>query len=152
MKTAEQKNTSVASIQKSGKPFFSKEGEGNFFGDQSSMQSDFFKPSSAISVSGTGVLQTKLTIGQPDDQYEQEADSMADKVVQRLATPEPLAKVEPAIQPKPLVNFISPVVQAKCAGCEQEEKLQKQEEELTQEPMVELQRKPVFESNGEPPD
>ena len=152
MKTAEQKNTSVASIQKSGKPFFSKEGEGNFFGEQSSMQSNFFKPSSAISVSGTGVLQTKLTIGQPNDQYEKEADSVADRVVQRLAAPEPLTKGEPAIQSKLLVNLISPVVQTKCAGCEQEEKLQKKEEELTQEPMVELQRKPVFESNAEPPD
>ena len=32
-------------------------------------------------------IQAKLTIGQPDDKYEQEADSMADQVVQRLKTP-----------------------------------------------------------------
>ena len=70
MKTAEPKNTSVAAMQKAGKPFFSKEGEGSFFGESIMKQSDFFKPSSALRVSMEGILQTKLTIGQPNDKYE----------------------------------------------------------------------------------
>ncbi|MEW6417504.1 MAG: hypothetical protein AB1480_05205 [Nitrospirota bacterium] len=39
-----------------------------------------------------GVIQPKLTIGQPNDIYEQEADRIADQVMQMP---------DPAIQPKP---------------------------------------------------
>jgi hypothetical protein len=68
-------------------------------------------------------VQTKLTVGQPNDQYEQEADSMADQVVQRLAEPD-------SIQTKPLTETttITPFIQPKCASCESEEKLQQKEE------------------------
>ena len=49
------------------------------------------------------MIQTKLTIGQPGDKYEQEADAMAEKVVQRLSDPAP-----------------APVLQAKFDACEKE--------------------------------
>jgi len=65
----------------------------------------FFKP----------VIQPKLSINQPNDVYEQEADAMADKVMR---------------MPDSLVNdslFFKPAtlsVQRKCAHCEKEEKVQ----------------------------
>ena len=49
-------------------------------------------------------IQPKITIGQPDDKYEQEADAMADKVMRMPQN--------------------TPAVQTKCAGCEQEEQVQ----------------------------
>ncbi len=153
MKTSEPKTASVTSQAKVNQPFFSKEGEGSFFGESVNKESSFFKPSSAYRVNSNGVLQTKLAIGQPNDKYEKEADTMADKVVQRLVTQEPITKKEPAIQTKPLAKTITPLVQPKCAACEQEEKLQKKDEEdLAQELPLELRREPIFESNAEPPD
>ena len=63
-------------------------------------------------------FQPKLTINQPNDVYEQEADAMADKVMR---------------MPDPAVNnnfFFKPgisSIQRKCTHCEEEEKLQKKE-------------------------
>jgi hypothetical protein len=74
-------------------------------------QTSFFKP----------LIQPKLTINQPGDKYEQEADAVAEKVMKM-----PDVKTEPLFfQPKP-----SPLipVQRKCTACEQEEKLQRKEE------------------------
>ena len=53
------------------------------------------------------VVQAKLRIGAPNDKYEQEADSMADEVVQRLAQNEngseqPLSTARPGLQRKPI--------------------------------------------------
>jgi hypothetical protein len=50
----------------------------------------------------SGVIQAKLTIGQPGDIYEQEADQVADRVMRMT---------EPGIQRQP-----------SCPGCEEEEK------------------------------
>lgn len=98
-------------------------------------------------------IQRKLTIGEPDDMYEKEADAMADKVVQRLAMPDVPTRGEPEALTKPLAATITPLVQTKCAHCEQEEKMQmKEEEEPVQESPLDLQRKPIFESNTKPPD
>ena len=76
-------------------------------------QNSFFKP----------VIQAKLTINQPNDIYEQEAEAMADKVMRKPFD----AENDHA--------FFSPAgsIQRKCAHCEEEEK--------------KLQRK---ESNNEP--
>jgi len=124
-------------------PFFSKKGELGFFSKSNGGQS-FFRPNS---------VQPKLTIGQPNDKYEKEADAVADKVVQRLAMPDVLTKKETGVQARSLASTISPLIQRKCASCEQEEKLQKKEEEdLVQKPRLEVRRKPIFESNAEPPD
>ena len=59
---------------------------------------------------GSPFFQPKLTINKPNDEYEKEADAMADKVMRMEQS---------FIQPKPL-----PVtsVQRKCAHCEEEEK------------------------------
>ena len=79
MKAAESKTTTTAQhLQAKGgeqQPFFQQQGErqGAFFGNEPPAAKPFFTP----------FIQTKLTIGQPGDQYEQEADAMADKVVQQ---------------------------------------------------------------------
>jgi len=55
-------------------------------------------------------IQPKLTINDPGDEYEKEADEMADKVMRMQ---------QPFVQAKPLL--VSPV-QRKCAHCEEDEK------------------------------
>lgn len=88
------------------------------------------------------VIQAKLTVGAPNDVYEQEADRVA-KQVMTTAPPTPPnvqreSEAEEAedIQTKPLVETITPLVQrqemledeepvqTKCETCEQEEKVQ----------------------------
>jgi len=54
-----------------------------------------------------GGIQAKLTVSQPDDPFEQEADRVADRVMRMEA---------PGV-----------TVQRKCAGCEEEEQLQRKE-------------------------
>ena len=66
-------------------------------------------------------IQPKLSISNPDDQYEREADAMADKVMRME---------NPGIQLKPLC--ISSV-QRKCAECEEEEKKPVQRKQVDQE-------------------
>lgn len=62
-------------------------------------------------------IQTKLTVGAPNSPAEEEADRMAEQVVQRLAQPES--------------------VQRQCADCEKEEvKRQPEEKELQEKPLV----------------
>lgn len=52
-------------------PFFGKQGKTPFF-----------------NASPGGAVQTKLTVGQPGDKYEKEADRMADAVVNNSSNPE----------------------------------------------------------------
>jgi Domain of unknown function (DUF4157) len=84
---------------------------------------------------GNAMVQTKLAINQPNDPYEQEADAVADKVVQRKR-----------MSPK----FFSPaVVQRTCAGCEEEQLQRKeQEEELTGNLPVMLKASGAATDNG----
>lgn len=110
-------------------------------------------------------FQAKLSVNQPGDTYEQEADRVADQVVQRLAEGKTQTsapdkgnnEAPPGIQRlsiTPLQRSAIPLapatVQTKCAGCEQEDKLQKKEEE-DPEVQPKLQRKPVFDSAAPPP-
>ena len=70
-------------------------------------------------------LQTKLTIGQPNDKYEQEADRVADEVM-RMPEPQverqPKEEEEELIQTKPLADQITPLVQRQVEPEEEEEK------------------------------
>lgn len=88
-------------------------------------------------------VQPKLTIGQPNDQYEQEADRVAEQVMSMSppATPNIQSQAEEEqeeVQTKPLLETtITPIVQpqeevddeesiqAKCEACKQEEKIQR---------------------------
>jgi len=104
MKSSEPKPPAIQA--KSNSSFFGNGEKQAFF--QSGRQSQpFFSKSSTHSA----VVQPKLTIGQPGDQHEQEADHVADQVVQRLTEPQPiqakpLGAVTPEtsapIQPKPI--------------------------------------------------
>ena len=76
----------------------------------------------------SGTLQAKLKIGQPGDEYEQEADRVADAVmrmpelgVQRQEEPE---EEEEMLQAKPLAEEITPLVQRQVEPEEEEEELQ----------------------------
>jgi outer membrane protein OmpA-like peptidoglycan-associated protein len=69
--------------------------------------------------------QAKLTIGQPNDKYEQEADRVADQV---MAMPDPKLQRQPeneeeeeAIQTKPVADQITPIVQRQIEPEEEEE-------------------------------
>jgi hypothetical protein len=70
----------------------------------------------SLSVAKSCFIQPKLTINNPNDQYEQEADAVADKIMRTE---------QPFIQPK-----IIPVtqLQCKCAHCEEEEKKMQRKE------------------------
>ena len=71
-------------------------------------------------------VQAKLTIGQPNDKYEQEADYVADEVM-RMPEPEVQRQVEPeeeeeeTLQAKPLSDLITPLVQRQVEPEEEEE-------------------------------
>ncbi|MEH1820915.1 MAG: DUF4157 domain-containing protein [Nostoc sp.] len=70
--------------------------------------------------------QAKLTVGAPDDYYEQEADKVADQIM-RMAQPEPIGlqntQTQEEVQTKPLAAAITPLVQRE-AMPEEEEELQ----------------------------
>ncbi len=97
-------------------------GNSAFFGPAAENETPFFAPR----------LQTKLTIGSPGDKYEQEADSVADRVVQRLSN----------------LQAAAPAVQRKCTDCEEKEKLQRKEEEEPEAP--EVMRKETEEEEAPP--
>jgi hypothetical protein len=70
---------------------------------------------------GKPFFQPKLSINQPNDIYEQEADAIAEKIMRK-----PAIENEPTFfSPKPLT--VTPV-QRKCDACEEEERLQRKEE------------------------
>jgi nucleoid-associated protein YgaU len=64
-------------------------------------------------------VQTKLTVNQPGDQYEQEADRVADRV---MRMPDPIAAPEP-----PPASGGARGLHRKCSQCEEEEKVQRKE-------------------------
>ena len=97
---------------------------------QKAQQQPFFKKAKEELFFNAAGIQPKLIIGQRGDKFEQHADAMADKVVNKSAVK-------------------SPIIQAKPDDKNSEEKLDKKEEEQKREGAI-LQRKPMFESEGEP--
>ncbi|MBO9634744.1 MAG: DUF4157 domain-containing protein, partial [Chitinophagaceae bacterium] len=121
MKAAKPSTPAPAAKQRS--PFFHKNDGQDFFHGSENQQSFF-----ADNKSGAFV-QAKLNVGKPNDPYEQEADAIADKVVERLSGNEGAHTKEnqtpgdglATVQTKPLSQSITPFVQTKCASCEAEE-------------------------------
>ena len=109
MKTAVAK-TDPAASGRSVSPFFRKGGKDGLY---AATDKPFFHHQP---------VQTKLTIGQPNDKYEKEADAMADQVVQRLSDSETLQT-----KSKDPVTSVTPLVQAKCTACAEKERLLKKE-------------------------
>ena len=147
MKAAEPKSAAISTIQKkSNTPFFdtehASEQESPFFAPQEASGTDaFFQPATRP------IIQTKLTVGQPNDKYEQEADNVADKVVQRLAksdndsTTNPKSNIRNPKSSTPSVSESStPIIHHKTEAPE-EEKLDRKED--SKEELPELQKSPV---------
>jgi hypothetical protein len=109
MKEHASRNPALQAKKKGG--FFNKKGPGTFFGPAAA-PAPFF--------------QTKLTVGEPNDVYEKEADATADKVVQRLSAGDDKTPAPPAVQKK-------------CADCEANDQEKKQ-----------VQTKPIFDSKADP--
>ncbi|WPU91353.1 DUF4157 domain-containing protein [Mucilaginibacter sabulilitoris] len=82
-----------------------------FFGKKKHLS--FFEPT----------LQPKLTVNQPNDIYEQEADNMADHVV---------GMNDPALKDNAFFKPSLTTVQRKCQHCEEEEKLHRKESSGTE--------------------
>lgn len=137
MKAVESRNA-ASTIRRANTPFFSKESDQHFFG--STQNEKPFFPSSKRPASS---IQAKLNIGQPNDHYEVEADSMADKVVQRIA--------DPSVQTKSYTGEFTPFFQKKSDSLQKEDKIQEHEED-PKETKQKLHLKPIFESNGENPE
>jgi hypothetical protein len=89
-------------------PFFNKGSKDGVFQRQKEEQKSFFPG-----------VQTKLAVGAPGDRYEQEADHVATKVIQRLAAPG-ISRAE-----------TDKDIQKKCAACEGKEQVAKKEEEVS---------------------
>ena len=111
MKTAEHKSSTT--ISRSAGPFFRK-GIGNGHVQAKNDESSFFKNGTS-----NGPVQAQLNVSQPNDPHEKEADAMANKVVQRMGNAEKSTKEEEKVS-----NKITPVVQKKCADCNEEENTQ----------------------------
>jgi len=109
-------------------------------------QSDFFSQGGdggggGFFTGGGMPVQTKLTVGEPDDVYEKEADQMAEKVVRSLHGGGSAGGEAGAIQEKPMFGAAGAIrekptfgekrAQRKCAACEEEEHLQKKDEDMT---------------------
>ncbi|GJM34480.1 MAG: hypothetical protein DHS20C18_34810 [Saprospiraceae bacterium] len=147
MKTADHVTTSRnLQQQKAQSPFAKKDGEQSFFSEvqpeiqpffnpQLQAQSDFFFSQSTI--------QAKLTIGQPGDKYEQEADAVADKVVDNIA--------EPAVSNGQSPESFTSNEHSQAAAVQTQPAVQTEKEEVPEEKdqegtEKEVQRKPIFES------
>ena len=79
-------------------------------------------------VSQPPLVQAKLTINQPGDRYEQEADRVADEVM-RMPEPQVKRQVDPeeeeeTLQTKPLAAQIAPLIQRQIEPEEEEELIQ----------------------------
>ena len=109
-------NTNNTIVQRS-TPFFQAEESKDFFGPEPERSSAFFSANN---------VQTKLTIGRPDDPYEKEADAMADKIQDSKTSPEPeitggTSNLQRKEEPSPFFNQITPLIQR-----------QEEEEEMVQ--------------------
>ncbi len=154
MKATENKSSTTANLQTKQEqaPFFKKEGQDGFFSTSTEQATPFFSPTSPFGGGAGGGLQPKLKVGQPNDKYEKEADSVADTVAQRLAENNSNTGMSPSGGGegggKTGKNSINQVVQRKTPDNEEQlQKKEEQEEISLQEESI--QRKPIFESNEE---
>jgi len=115
--TQQSKNASNSNVHSSA-PFFKKEGETDILSQSQDTSQPFFS---------SDFIQPKLAMGQPSDKYEQEADTMAEKVVGSSDS-----------------SFLAPLVQTKCDECQSEE-VQAKEEGSD----LEVQHKSIFESDSD---
>ncbi|WP_299441120.1 DUF4157 domain-containing protein [uncultured Aquimarina sp.] len=99
-------------------------------------------------------IQPKLKVGQPGDKYEVEADTMADKVVNKTSSSSEAAiqkkgVSEEEVQQKPLASSITPLIQTSMFKDKNEGAVQKMEEEEPVQAMEE--EEPVQKMEEEEP-
>lgn len=128
---AVQPGTTTAAPVRTTAPFFGK-GAGQDFFHRSGNEQQFFS---------APPVQTKLTVGKPDDPYEREADSMADKVVQRLSKKQAAGHETAASMDRTHPGSTAGIsMLQRCEQCDKEEKVQKkgtgQELPLMRKPLV----------------
>ncbi len=131
MKSNAPKSNSSKSSSTPSTPFFDPSAKDAFFQPQKEGGEQAF-------------VQPKLKIGQPNDRFEQEADQMADQVVNKIAqsdtTPSIQNQEEDQLQKQE--ENTEDELQMKCDACAHEEQVQKQpEEEIQQQSEDELQTK-----------
>ena len=123
MKTPKKKTSSTN--HKPSTPFFNKSGEQSFFAQNPS--TPFFN------------IQPKLSIGQPNDKYEKEADAMADQVTNTSVSQQPESVIqrkcntcEEEVQTKPLFENISHSIKKSTSNHKVQRSLSLDEEEPIQ--------------------
>ena len=86
----------------------------------SKKQDSFFGKKKAMPFFSTPLIQPKLTVNQPNDMYEQEADAVADKVM----------RMEDKNTPSSFFPLLQPIsnIQRNCETREEEEQPHKEEE------------------------
>lgn len=104
---AKQMKPRESGAKASGTPFFGTTGHDAFFPSTSRSQAGFFQ-----------AVQPKLTIGEPGDKYEKEADAVADHVARRMPQ-----------SPAPSKDREEEKLQRKCEDCKKEETIRKKEKE-----------------------
>lgn len=114
MKVPPTKKTTDSSTHSS-TPFFRKDGKGRLLSQDSVPEAPFFPPK----------VQPKLKVGEAGDQYEQEADQVADQVVQKINTQAPTAQNSSASTASPNIQR-KPMFETEKEG---EDKLQKKEKD-----------------------
>ncbi len=139
--------------QKAESPFFSEQEKGA--GETG--KSAFWGGTGINSFFPRAGVQAKLTIGQPGDQYEQEADAMADQVVQKMAAGrnQPVQRmcadcakeqeqgITPKLQAKSIFESNEEPVQRKCAKCEAESA----REEQGEQPAIQTRISPMLQTS-----
>ncbi|MFM9948412.1 MAG: DUF4157 domain-containing protein [Saprospiraceae bacterium] len=140
MKSADTVKTSAAKVQtKQGEtqPFFQKEGAGSAFSSGKAFFSVDSGGTGSFFSANTSAIQAQLTVGAPDDPYEQEAEKVSRQVVEGFDSASSIQRKistlglqTDLIQPMPIGTIISrrlqrtPIaVQAKCDDCAQEEQM-----------------------------
>ena len=81
-----------------------------------------FNQAKTTSFFGPATIQPKLKIGEPDDQYEKQADRVADAVVQKKDSD---IQRQPMEEEEELQMKREPILQRKCKECEEGEHIQK---------------------------
>lgn len=122
MKTVLHKKSSQSSPVRSRIAFFMKAGDMNSPSKKNHSSTEnlpFFNHFGFDS--SPGMIQAKLTVGQPDDKYEREADAMADRVM-RMSDPMVQQQTfESDEEEMPMLKRETAAVQMKCTECEKEE-------------------------------
>jgi len=90
-------------------------------------------------------VQRKMTVNEPGDHFERQADQVADKVVQHINQPKTVANAATAP-----ATATAPAAATTSAVQKKEDKKEDKQEKEQNGADKELQRRPIFESDGDP--